>query len=323
MSTSAESSVLDKDGIFWKRAGSSAKKRRVGQKKWNSYYFNLVGGSLHYYTDFEDVAPKGSIELRDMKFAKESEGSSQKYCFSLKNNDKDLDYLFYCDEESDYKDWTEAISAAMTKDPQPPVKKEIRKSRSLGYIIKKNVGGKAASSALGKKAIKSQTPEEVRNLVKALKVIIEKESKSAKKAQEIEDAIFKVGIKVYFLIDGGKCTIDDMLEAEKPLRKSFEVLIKSHEYAKFSKNVVEQELKKRLAEFQKHWFASGDVLRKMLTPHMKPTNGAKIKVLADYLSDIDRLYFIFTEPTLDDELQELISAAEHYTQFHFYSEKDK
>ena len=61
---------------------------------------------------------------------------------------------------------------------------------------KKNVAGKVATSALGKKAIRSHAPEEVKNLIKSINTLVEQESKGSKKAGEIEENIFKIGIKV-------------------------------------------------------------------------------------------------------------------------------
>jgi len=149
----SSSEEFDKDGFMWKRTGSSAKKRRVGQKKWKYYYINLIGGSIHYYKDFEDQDPKGTIQLKELKLIKEDiEGSSQKYCFALKNDKQD--FLFYCDEENDWKEWLDAIEKSMAKDSKPPLKKDKRKTRAqeLAYRLKKNTVGKAATSALGKKS---------------------------------------------------------------------------------------------------------------------------------------------------------------------------
>jgi len=321
----SNSEEFDRDGFIWKRIGSSTKKRRIGQKKWSYYYVNLIGGSLHYYKEVEDQEPKGTVQLNELKlFKDDNEGSSQKFCFALKNDKSD--FLFYCDEEVDWKEWTEAIEKNMSKDPCSPLKKEKRKSRAqeLAFKLKKNVGGKAANSIIGKKAIKSQTPEEVKNLISSLKHIIERESKSAKKASEIEENIFKIGIKAYFLIDGGRCKLDDFLDADKPLRESLETLIRCHNHAKFSRNVNTTLLREKFGSVKKNLDVTGEILTKILTPHIKKErNIQRIKETTDYLGDADRLMLIFTDPSLDNDLQELIDAAEHYTQFHFYSEKEK
>jgi len=232
----AFSEEFDKDGFLWKRIGSSIKKRKIGQKKWKYYYINIIGGSLHYYKDFEDQDPKGTVQLNQLKlFKADSEGSSQKYCFALKNDA--LDFLFYCEDEAEWKEWTEAVEKASSKGPAPPLKKEKRKSRAaeLAHKVKKNALGKAATSTLGKKALRSQAPEEVKNLIASLKRIVEKET-SSKRAAEIEENIFKIGVKAYFLIDGGKCKFDDLLAADKPVRQALDLLAKCFDHVKYSRS---------------------------------------------------------------------------------------
>jgi hypothetical protein len=53
---------LDKDGFLFKRFGSKMKKSRIGPK-WNYYYFNLMGGSLHYYSEI-DVSNSCIVEFK-------------------------------------------------------------------------------------------------------------------------------------------------------------------------------------------------------------------------------------------------------------------
>jgi len=317
------SEEFDKHGFMWKRISSvKDKKRRLGQKKWNYYYVHLIGGSLHYYNDVEDQEPKGTIELRQLKLdPNDNEGSSQRFCFSLKNDKRD--YLFYLEEQSEWEEWTKSLAANMLLEPQPPMKKEKRKNKAqeLAYRMKKNVGEKAASSPLGKKAIKSQTPEEVKNLINALKNVVEQETKSSKKAAEIEDNMFKIGIKCYFLVDGGKVKVEDLLEADRPLRQALETLIKCHNHAKYSRKINQNLLKEKLETVHKNFAEVSDVMVHVLGPHMKPKNVEKIKDTTDFLGNPQRLLTIFSDAAMDENLQILIDAAEHYTQFHFYADK--
>jgi len=242
------SDEFDLDGYLFKRAGST-KKNANTQKKWRLYYWNLIGGSLYYYKNAEDAEPKGSIQLANMKFSKEQlPNAGKQFTFSVKDDKRDL--LLACEEESEWKEWTTAIENSVKKEPRPPLKKEKRKSRAkeLAFKAKKNMVGKVGTSALGKKAIRSQAPEEVTNLVTSLKRIVEKDSGSSKKASEIEDAIFKVGIKCYFLIQGNKFTMNQLLAADQPLRQALEVLAKCHDHAKFSRNPNPKLLAEKFAE---------------------------------------------------------------------------
>ena len=91
----------------------------------------------------------------------ETEGSTKEFCFTLIKADED--YLFASETEEELKGWVDAIGKALEKAPAPPLTKEKKQSRisQLGYKLKKNVGTKVATSTLGKKAIKSQLPEEL------------------------------------------------------------------------------------------------------------------------------------------------------------------
>jgi hypothetical protein len=317
------SDTVDKDGFLYKRSGST-KKSAATQKKWKAYYFNLVQGSLYYYQNAEDPEPKGKLQLRDVKFSQEdpqTENSGKKFTFSFRNDKQDL--LLAAEEEQEWKEWVDAINANLSKDPAPPLKKEKRKSRAqeIAFKMKKNLGTKAAISPLGKKAIRSQAPEEITNLVKALKHIVELESKSPKRASEMEENIYKLGIKAYFLIDGGKVNIDDLLVADKPLRAALELLAKCHDHAKYSRAPNEKLLREKFGEVQAKLFEGADILSKLMEPHLKPKTLKTLREIVEFIGNSDRLLKIFQDSSLDDDLQELISASEHYTQFHFYAEK--
>lgn len=79
-----------------------------------------------------------------------------------------------------------------------------------------------------------QAPEEITGLVLALKNIVERVSNS-KKANEIEEAIYKIGIKCFFLVENGTVPIQKFLLADKPLREALTLLGKCHDHAKYSR----------------------------------------------------------------------------------------
>lgn len=313
---------FDKDGLMLKKSGSQkGEKKKTFAKKWTVVYVNLIGGALHYYKDEEDAEPKETIELRNFKLNTEPrEGTTKQYLISLAN--EKFDYVFALEEESEWKQWVEAISKNMTKDPLPPLKKEKAQGRakSLAFRAKKNIAGKAATSSLGKKAIKAKAPEEVKNLLNAVKNIVERESQSQKKAKEIEKNVFKIGVKCYFLIDSNSITLEQLLAADKPLREGLELLSKCHDHAKYSRNPNVDLLREKLNEVQNSLNEAATILTKIVTPHMKEQNVLKIKETLNYLGNPDRLLKIFQDEALEDDLHELIAAADHYTQFHFYDE---
>jgi len=317
------SEEVDKDGILWKRIGSNlSKKRPLGRKKWNLVYVNLIGSTLHYYKDEEDSEPKGTIELKQLElYENDNEGSqSKKFCFSLKNDH--LDYLFASEEEKDLEQWVAAIKACKFKNPCPPLKKEKRRSRAseLAFRAKKNMAGKVATSGLGKKAIRSRAPEEITHLINDIKKVVERESKSSKKAAEIEENVYKIGVKAYFLLLDNKICWNDLLASDKPCRAALELLIKCHNHAKFVRSPNIPGLQAKFQEVHSFLAEAGTILTKLLAPHMKPRNVARISETIEYLGNPDRLLRVFMDETLNEPLQEMINSAEHYTQFHFYPE---
>jgi len=128
-------------------------------------------------------------------------------------------------------------------------------------------------------------------------------------------------VKAFFLIDGGKMSIDDLLVADKPLRSALELLAKCHDHAKYSRVPNEKLLMEKFEEVQKKLKEGAGILAKLLEPHLKPKSVKKLQDLVDYIGNAERLFKIFKDSALDEDLQELISASEHYTQFHFYAEK--
>jgi len=249
----------------------------------------------------------------------ESEGTKKPFAFSLKNDVHE--FLFRAADATDHEKWVNVIEINLQKDPKPPLEKEKKKSRltNLKDRTKKNVGGKLATSALGKKALQSQTPDEIKNLIKALRVIVEKESKSEKRAKIIEQNLYKIGVKCYFLIDSNTLSFNDFLEADRPLRNGLELLSKCHDHAKYSRKLNEPLLKERLNEVEKCLREASDVLKKLLSPHIKPQNVQRIDDSMNSIGTADFLEKILLDPDLAEEVQELVNASEHYTQFHFYA----
>jgi len=314
------SEECDLDGLLFKRFGSKGKKgARFAQKKWNLYYVNLIGGALYYYKDEEADKPKGVIKLGDLTLAKnDSEGSKKKFCFSLKS--QDCDFLFRAETEEEYNKWIKAIEENRDKPPKPPLIKEKKQNRaqSLALRAKKNMLSKAATSTVGKKLMKSQAPEEITNLLLSFKKILE-QTKGSKVATELENAVLKIGIKCYFIIDDGRVKMEDLLTADKPFRTALEQFQKCYDHIRYSRNPNKKALHEKFVQIKDLIQSGGEILKKLLEPHVKPKNLAMLSRTIDVIADADFLMAIFIDESLDEPLQELISAGEHYTQFHFYA----
>jgi len=311
---------FDLDGLLFKRFGSKGTKgARFAQKKWNLYYVNLMGGALYYYKDEEADKPKGVIKLGDLQLTKnDSQGSKKKFCFSLKN--QDCDFLFRTETEEEYNKWIKGIEENKAKPPKQPLSKEKKQHRaqSLALRAKKKMISKAATSSVGKKLMKSQAPEEITNLLLSFKKVVEK-TKGSKTATEMENAVLKIGIKCYFIIDDGRLKMEDLLTADKPFRTALEQFQKCYDHIRYSRNPNKKALQEKFAQVKDLLQTGGDTLKKLLEPHIKPKNLAMLSSIIDVIADADFLMSIFIDESLDEPLQELISAGEHYTQFHFYA----
>jgi len=100
-----------------------------------------------------------------------------------------------------------------------------------------------------------------------------------------------------------------------------ELLSKCHDHAKFSRSPNPKLLFQKLQEVEKLVKEAAAALIKILEPLLKPKNTQRIREAIDYIANADFLSKIFNDSGLDEPLQELINAGDHYTQFHFYADK--
>lgn len=306
---------VDWDGYLYKRSGTKAKKQ---SNKWYSFYITIIGGSLHAYEDIEDEKPKVSIHFKEYTFSSKEEGKD--HAFSFKKDDTLI--VFAADEEQDYQECLKVIEANKGKEPTSPLPKEKKKSRASKWAqkAKKNVGVKIATSAVGKKALKSIAPEEMVNLIKALRVIADKETGDPKKGAIVEKNLFKLVVKAYFIVDSGKLKFEDFLDADKPLRQALNLLLKCYDHAKFARSVKQEQLKEKLIEVENFIKEAANTLKKLLSPHMKEKNVNRLDEVINIIGKADVLLKVFQDESISDEVSELMDAIERYTQFHFYKD---
>ncbi|ELR22151.1 uncharacterized protein ACA1_160390 [Acanthamoeba castellanii str. Neff] len=150
------------------------------------------------------------------------------------------------------------------------------------------------------------------------------ESKSSKKADRIEDNIYRIGVKMYFLVSDKKLRIEDLAVMDNPFRKAlvlfskirFQVHVKRDNQADINFDV----LREKLGEVRQFVAEAGEGLKGLLASHMKPRNIERIDEVISYVTDPDVVTRILLDPLLDDELFNLESAAKHYSQFFYYAE---
>jgi len=181
--------------------------------------------------------------------------------------------------------------------------------------MKKNAASKGATSGLGKKVMKAIVNDETTTLLEALKRIVRAESGNAKKAEELEKNIIKIAVKSFLLVDSKKLQADDFLVADKPLRDSFELMVKVFNGRKRVKSdKIEEALKKVEMLLKK----AEEVITTLLAPHLTPKNTLKISQAFGCIADVKFLATVFRNDELEEDLDKLIDAMEYYTQFHYH-----
>ncbi|KAL6057702.1 hypothetical protein QOT17_015303 [Balamuthia mandrillaris] len=346
-----EAEEFDKDGFMNVRVGKIDKKKQTTKqgKKWKYLYFNLVGGSLYLYNEqeYQNDEPKHSIQLSQCKLSPEAvDCRPLKWCFRLLSEQHE--YTFSAESEQERRDWLAALELNRDKPSRPPIPKEKlssstptkgkRDSHRLSTFkqrTRKNVVEKATFTPMGKKAIRARAPKEITNLIDAVKKIVERETGSTKRANEIEKDIWKIGVKSYLLVSDKRVSLKDLLEADPPLRQSLDLFAKCHHHVvdvlinvntrrgTIARTLNKEKLEELLQQVQVLVRQAADTFRRVLEPHLQPKSLERIESIVSYLGDPQTLLKILVDVGLSIEVGALVSAGEHYSQFHFYVEEEE
>jgi len=270
-------------------------------------------GSLHFYKDPLDAEVAGTIEL---KTASISDDPKKKFNFIIKTSDDEV--RICANDENDFAKWVSALKASCGKDPAPPIPKEKVKKSGGGFAfgMQKKAGSIMATSKVGNAALKKALPEELTGLLDALTHLIAKKNGEGK-AVEIRHNITKILMKAYFQIEKKNLTMDDFMVAYKPLRESFEILVKINDnYTLFKPETLDGLFDKAsglLQQVEKQ-------MEKLLLPHLKPQNMFLMKQTLEFLSSTKFLRDVWGDEALrdGDDLFELSLAMSKFNSFHFY-----
>jgi len=268
--------------------------------KFKTVFAILRGGSLFYYKDARETKPAApGLALKKLKLNKQPAGVKKEFCFSLEGEKDTINFALY--SEVDFKEWIAAIEKGSTKDEaEAPDRGEIEKKKKEGLLsrTKKNIAGSAASSVLGKKLIKSILNEETSALLVAVKKIVTKES-GKKKADEIEKNIIKITVKAYLLVDKKEIAGDSFLQADKPLRQAFEILIKCFNGRGRAKP---EQIRAALDKAEVFFKNAEKVITGLLQPHVSAKNMFRLAATFSHLGSASFLDKAFADQTMEDEL---------------------
>merc|ERR1711943_127121 len=266
------------------------------KKKGKFLWFELYGSSLYAYETPAAVTQKHIYQLKG------TTATMDKMAIVIKDGDKHIVSLNATSRE-ECEEWHTHLSSASSLDAcEAPTKEKKKKAKtSVGMRVTKNIGGKVASSGVGKAAVKGVVNEETRLLIVSLKKIIAK-VESSKVANEIEENLIKI------------ITLDEFLEADDPLRSAFETLVEMRDYRhRMKPETVQQRLKfvhDKLVTVEK-------TISQMLVEHLKPKSMQRISRTFGLLGSAAFLDKAWGDPELEEERDLLTDAMNKYTQFHF------
>jgi len=122
-------------------------------------------------------------------------------------------FLFAFEDEDKRKDWLVALEEHKTKEVSSPANSvgstPGKKKQSTSMRIKKNVGGSVATSGAGKGLIKEFLGKDGVKLLDIIKKVITIHD-GKKKAEEVENTIIRISVKVILLWKNKDLTIKDI-----------------------------------------------------------------------------------------------------------------
>jgi len=280
----------------------------AGKKKGKFLWFELHGSTLFAYSDPKAVSPKGTFQLKD------TTTSIDKMAIIIKNGDKFVVSLNATSKE-ECDEWNEVLIQAASKEAcNAPEKEKQKKSKgSMGMRVGKAVGGRVATSGVGKAAVKGVVNEETKLLIVSLKKIIAK-VESPKVATEIEENLIKIITKAFFLEKDKKISLDQFLKADEPLREAFEMLVEMRDYRH---RMRPETVEKRLKKVHDNLVKVEQIISQMLVDHIKPKSMQRIARTFGLLGSAAFLDKAWSDPVIEEERDLLTDAMNKYTQFHF------
>jgi hypothetical protein len=163
--------------------------------------------------------------------------------------------------------------------------------------------------------MKSIVNEETTTLLNALKALVQAESGSSKKAEELEANIIKIAVKAFLLVENKDLKGSDFLKADAPLRTAFNLLVKVFNGRRRAKRerVIEalEKVEKELKEAER-------IIVELLSPHIQTKNMMRLTSVFSTVGNLKFLETIFYDDSIEDELEKLIDAMDYYTQFHYH-----
>jgi len=285
---------------------------------YHAVYCVLVGSTLFYYKTANDPSPKGQVELKGCVFADTVKGENKKkFHFGLAKDGKDV-FVGAVGTQSDLEAWKTAFNDSFPKDAGAALSSgdgKKTKKQTVAMKMKKGAAAKTANTAVGKKVMKSIVNEETTTLLNALKALVQAESGSVKKAEELEADILKIAVKAFLLVENKDLKGSDFLKADAPLRTAFNLLVKVFNGRKRAKR---ERVIEALEKVEKELQSAQKIIVELLSPHITSKNMMRLTSVFGTVGNLKFLETIFYNDSIEDDLEKLIDAMDYYTQFHYH-----
>ncbi|XP_049851169.1 uncharacterized protein LOC126325505 [Schistocerca gregaria] len=280
------------------------------KKEFKSRYGVISYGTLFWFKSSSDVSPCGKFDLQSCKISDVLEAEKKQFVIEIQNQQS---IFLAFSSLADKQKWVEGLQAATSKDPVESVDRKVIeiKKQSFGIRAKKHLAGEFVTSKVGKHVVKNMMNDDLNSLIKAFNFIVMKID-GKKKADEIAKNITKLVTKAYLLTENKKLADDAFLAADKPLRESFELMIKCFRGKRRVRECVLLEALETVIESLKK---VEKIITEILHPFLTPKSMFRLASVFGYITSIEFLKKVFSDEDLDEELDKLIDAMQYYTQF--------
>jgi len=300
------------------------KQRKKGLKKgkkWKFYKCYLKGSSLWYYRPQEEN-PKAVIELAqkfDIGDDELTANESRPNTFSIKKPDLSLVWIFAAPSEKEKDAWLDKLKPAFSAPSAKAPTGAMRRKSSLILRAKKKVAGKAATSGVGKRLIKSvMHDDDVDKLFASGKALIARDT-DQKRATQIEDTVIKLAVKGIMLVRNGSLPIDKarplepvMRQLGKDLKETWNDRIRFKKDDKKLREASDANYAKLAAGVQQ----MDTLLRDLFDTYVTERTLSRIGDVTDYLGKADTFKRLYETESQQDDLKVVLERVAFYLQFY-------
>lgn len=305
----------DKEGFLEKRAGTTKNlNENLTSGRWNKYYFQLLGGTIYYFEGKKAKKARGLVRLKDCTVeaikAKVTD-DVKNHCFVI-HLPENIKFVAAATNDEEAEEWVAAIQANIGK---PQVNLAVG-SKDVLFSAKKNVAGRIATSAMGKKAIKKVIPERQRNLIAAVKRLIEHYYGDRTIATRMERNCIKIVLKTYFQWQNKNIPLRDLVALDKPLRRALTLLYKLrtglNDLVGDDEALRKQTLEEKLCIISYLLEQVHSGLSDLLKPHLQLKNLNKMDELFENIARYEFLFTVYEDSRVKEDMEIVMTEVKWY-----------